>query len=197
MRSAHSGRHQINTAPLWGQRQPARRKRARLLPKDRYGCQRSGPSRGTGPTKGRPRVTAGQRAGALRHENQSLQPHGPRPPDTAAGSPKGAADRPARKEQPLRCGVPDLAPDGASFRPRWSFPRGDRLAADTEVSASRPRLQDPVTRASSRENRLAADTLCGAPRPAFKARKSWPFRGRDHHWVDARDGASRPAFKTR
>jgi len=53
-----------------------------------------------------------------------LQPHGPRPPDTAAGSPEGATDWPARKkEQPLRCGRPDLALDGASFKAPLELPR--------------------------------------------------------------------------
>jgi hypothetical protein len=64
-------------------------------------------------------------------QRSGLQPHGPRPPDTAAGSPEGATDWLARKEQPLRCREPDLAPGGASFKARWSFPGGDRLAADT------------------------------------------------------------------
>jgi hypothetical protein len=77
-----------------------------LLPKDRCGCQRSGPSDGTEPTKEQPRVAAGQRTGARRHEDQdrsrtALDPRTPR-----AGSPEGAADRPARKEQPLRCRSP-------------------------------------------------------------------------------------------
>jgi hypothetical protein len=94
-------------------------------------------------------------------------------------------------------GCPTWRPMAPVSRPRWSFPGGDRLAADDEDRASRPRLQDPVTRAPSREDRLAADNLCGAPRPAFKARKSWPFRKRDHHSVGPRDGASRSAFKTR
>jgi hypothetical protein len=91
-------------------------------------------------------------------QRSGLQPHGPQPPDAVAGSPESVTDRPVRKEQPLRCGMPDLAPDGASFKAPLKLPRGDRLAADTGAGASRPWLQDPVNRASSRKNRLAADT---------------------------------------
>jgi hypothetical protein len=71
-------------------------------------------------------------------QRSGLQPHGPQPPDTAAGSPEGVTDRPVRKEQPLRCGMPDLAPDSASFKAPLKLPRGDRLAADTGAGASRP-----------------------------------------------------------
>jgi hypothetical protein len=91
-------------------------------------------------------------------QRSGLQPHGPRPPDTVAGSPEGVTDRSVRKEQPLRCGMPDLAPDSASFKVPLKPPRGDRLAADTEAGASWPWLQDPVNRVSSRTNRLAAAT---------------------------------------
>ena len=131
MRSASSSSGHAPTSPLRGTARAGQSESARLLPKDRCGCQRSGPSRGTEPTRRRPRVSAGQRAGARGHEDQNssrtaLDPRTPR-----AGSPEGAADQSARKEQPLRCREPDLATDGASFKaplelPRKGPPRGGR-----------------------------------------------------------------------
>ena len=123
MQSAFSRPSHAPTPPLRGTARTGKGESARLLPKDRYDCQRSDPSDGMKPTGGRPRVAAERRTGALRHEDQELQPHGPSPPDTAAGSPEGAADRPARKEQPLRCREPDLAPGGASFKAPLELPR--------------------------------------------------------------------------
>ena len=116
MRSAFSSPSHAPAPPLRGTARAGKGESARLLPKDIYGCQRSNPSCDTEPTKGRPCVSTGQRAGARRHGNQDLQPHGPRPPDTAAGSPEGTTDWPTRKEQPLRCREPDLAPNGANFK---------------------------------------------------------------------------------
>jgi hypothetical protein len=125
MRSAFSGSSHAPAPPLRGTAQAGKSENARLLPKDICNCQRSGPSRDTKPTKRRPHVAAGQRTGALRHENQDLQPHGPQPPDTAASPPEGVADWPARKEQPLRCKESDLAPKSASFKtPIRTSPQG-------------------------------------------------------------------------
>jgi hypothetical protein len=58
------------------------------------------------------------------------QPHGPSPPDTAAGSPEGGTDRLGRSNRSA-AGNPTWHPTAPVSRPRWSFPKGDRLAADT------------------------------------------------------------------
>jgi hypothetical protein len=56
--------------PLRGTARAGKSESARLLPKDRCGCQRPNPSHGTKPTKKRPCVSARQRTGARRHEDQ-------------------------------------------------------------------------------------------------------------------------------
>jgi hypothetical protein len=71
MRSAFSSPSHAPAPPLRGTARAGKGESARLLPKDRCGCQRShGPSRGTGPTRKRPRVSAGQRTGARKHKDQ-------------------------------------------------------------------------------------------------------------------------------
>jgi hypothetical protein len=116
MQSAFSRPCHAPTPPLRGTARTGKGESARLLPKDRCGCQRSDPSDGMKPTRGRPRVAAERRTSARRHEDRNPQPHGPRPPDTAI-------NWPARKEQPLRCREPDLAPGGASFKAPLELPR--------------------------------------------------------------------------
>jgi hypothetical protein len=158
MQSAFSSSSHAPTPPLRGTARAGKGESARLLPKDICGCQRSGPSRDTEPTRRRPRVSAGRRTGARRHENQdrSRTAHHLRTPPPAR--PKAPpTDRFGRSNRSA-AGNPTWRLEAPVSRPRWSFPRGDRLAADTGVGASRPRLQVPVNRASSKGNRLAADT---------------------------------------
>ena len=78
----------------------------------------SGPARhggrGIGPTRGSPASLRGERACARGHETWDLQPHGPSLPKARNNTRRHR--RPGWKEQPLRCGRPDLAPRGTRFK---------------------------------------------------------------------------------
>jgi hypothetical protein len=120
MRSAFSSPSHAPAPPLRGTARAGKGESARLLPKDRCGCQRShGPSRGTGPTRKRPRVAAGQKNRCPKAQRSGLQPHGPSLPDTN-GSPEGAADRLGRSNRSA-AGSPTWHPKAPVSRPRYSF----------------------------------------------------------------------------
>jgi hypothetical protein len=173
MRSAFSSSSHAPTPPLRGTARAGKGESARLLPKDRYNCQRSGPSNGTKPMKRRPRVAAGQRTGARRHKDQSLQPHGSSPPDTAAGSPKGATDRLGRSNRSA-AGYPTWRPMAPVSRPFWSFPRELPRKEPPRGGYRRwrfsSRLQGPEIRAFSEERRHSGNRCDGAFRARFQDR---------------------------
>ena len=54
------------------------------------------------------------------------QPHGPRPPDTAAGSPEGATDRPGKSNRSA-AGNPTWRPRAPVSRPVGASPKGTAL----------------------------------------------------------------------
>ena len=136
MRSAFSSPSHAPTPPLRGTARAGKGESARLLPKDRCGCQRSGPSRGTEPTKERPRVAAGQRTGAREHKDQDCS-RTARHFQTPPARPKAPPTSSEGATAPLR--EARLGARRRQFQgPHWSFPGGDRLAAETEVSAFRP-----------------------------------------------------------
>jgi hypothetical protein len=107
--------------------------------------------RGIGPTKSSPASLRDERTRAQGHRIWDLQPHGPSLPETRDDT--QGYHRPDWKEQPLRCGRPDLVPKGASFKVSPELPReepscdGDRRWC---LSAPASRPHHPVHRGRSR-----------------------------------------------
>ncbi len=128
--------------------------------------------------EGQPRITAEQKNTCPRAQDLNLQPHGPSLPKTRDNTQRRR--RPDRKEQPLRCGKPDLAHRSASFKTSLrTSPKRDRLAADTEGGASQHQLQGPVTQASRRRTALRRPPRTG--RPSQTLRPGSPGLGGEEH----------------
>jgi hypothetical protein len=139
MRSAFPSSSHAPTPPLRGTARAGKSESARLLPKDRYGCQRSrGPSRGTEPTRRRPHVSAGQRASARRHRDQdrSRTALNPRiPPPTRPKAPP--TDRLGRSNRSAT-GNPIWHPVAPVSRPVGASPKGTASRRTIKLVPSGP-----------------------------------------------------------
>jgi hypothetical protein len=158
------------------------------LPKDRCDCQRSRPFRTGAPRGARHRTDKEQPRIAAERKNscpraQDLGFAAARPFTSETRDNTQGYHRPDWKEQPLRCGRPDLVPEGASFKVSPELPERNHLATETEDGAFRLQLQDPSPGSSGKEPPFGGSPEMVQPNrtsrpgePNLSGRKH-PFRG--------------------
>ena len=170
MRSAFSSPSHAPTPPLRGTARAGKGESARLLPKDGYGCQRSSPSRSTKPTKKQPCVSARQRTGARRHEDQDRSRTALNPRTPAPARPKAPpTDRLGRSNRSA-AGNPTWRPVAPVSRPVGASPEGTASRRTPDLVLPIPPSSPGNLGLFGKGTTTRRSRRDGAPELAFKTR---------------------------